>query len=325
MKKNENSNPITVKKTSKKLGNIKKIKDSQNLDNTSGHIRSQSMSDVKLTDLINYDELNVSEKIKKQYEKKYIKLANRINALKKKDEDMESKMKGLQKKTIELEEIKKKKNDFKKELILCKKEKMRKLNEQKEKVKNMRIYEHHKQLTLQQMSNQKKKLLLEINKADQNLMKTMLSQTQSKTETNNRLKYLKEKDNKKRIKNNLIEFKENKIKTKKFNNKLNYNQNLNLTQNLKNKCKELEKLESVYKTELKYNQIKVNEIDPSNQYKCFNIPHIYHSNKFIHKNSNMQCNLNNSYNKIKDSSKNDNCKRNRLNKTPIPKRTGKFP
>ena len=115
-------------------------------------------------------------------EKKYSNLTNKIQALKLKEMEMESRMSAMQKRSNQIEEIKKQKNDFKNEVKENKELKQRMLKEQKERIKNLRKFEQNRQETLKKMANQKKKLILEINKEDKNLYKTMLSQTHYKTE-----------------------------------------------------------------------------------------------------------------------------------------------
>ena len=58
-------------------------------------------------------------------------------------------------------------------------------------------------------------------------MKTMLSQTQSKTQANNRLRYLKEKQFKENHKRLNTENKEAQLINRKVKNKINYDNNLN--------------------------------------------------------------------------------------------------
>lgn len=246
---------------------------SPTLNRPDSHVRSFSMKNISQKDMKNFDEVEESAKEKKDMEKKYTTLTNKVQALRKKEVLIENKMNAMKKKSDQIEEIRKEKNQFKDEVKASKELRQKQLKEQQQKIKNLRRYEHNRQITLQRMANQKKKLMLEINKADQNLMRTMLNQTHSKLDSNNRLKYLKEREHKEKNKKANKENHEFEMKYRKVKNKMDYEDNLNKTEDLRNKCKELEELETIYKNELITNKAKVDDIEhPSNYMKHIKYP-----------------------------------------------------
>lgn len=225
------------------------------------HIKNQSMSDIESSDLMEFEQWNTSEKIKKDILKKYKELETQVQTLKRKEKEMGSKMIAMKKRETEINEAKNKKNQFKNEVKENKELKKKKLNLQKEQLKNLRDYEHNRQLTLQEMTSQKRKLIADISKSDHNLMKTMLSQTISKKDAVNKCLYLKEKEHKENFKKNIKNLKEKNDTNKRMMNKKKYEKNLSATETLKDKCKQLEKLQKEYRNLIKDEQIKASCIE----------------------------------------------------------------
>lgn len=217
-----------------------------------------STSNSRTTTLCDYEALTESEKLKKNYMKKYIILENRINTLKRQEKEMETKLSAFKKKEKNREMIKNTKNEFKKQVIENRERKQRLFTEQKEKVKSMKESEQERLNTLQEINSQKKKLLFEISKTDQNLVKTMISQSITKNQAINKYKYLQIKENKERFKQNSHMNQIKKETEKKIKNKQKYEQNMQTAEELKQKCEELERLEDKYIKNLQTTRMKTN-------------------------------------------------------------------
>lgn len=224
-------------------------------------MRSLSMGDINTEDLMDFDQWNDSEKLKRLELKKYKFLEQQLEVMKRKEKEMELMKSSMLKRASEINDAKSKKNKFKDEVKANKAYKQQKLNEQKEKTKNVRDYEYNRQLTFQNMLNKKHKIMAEISRADQNLMRTMLNQTMSKIDSIHKSMYLREREHKEKMKKDLKEKNDFKETQRMKQNKKNYNQNCITTESLRDKCKELEKLHSDYKSKLKEERIKVSTID----------------------------------------------------------------
>ena len=217
-----------------------------------------STSNSRATTLCDYEAVTESEKLKKNYMKKYIILENRINTLKRQEKEMETKLSAFKKKEKNREMIKNTKNEFKKQVIENRERKQRLFTEQKEKVKSLKESEQERLNTLQEINSQKKKLLFEISKTDQNLVKTMISQSITKNQAINKYKYLQIKENKERFKQNSHMNQIKKETEKKIKNKQKYEQNMQTAEELKQKCEELERLEDKYIKNLQTTRMKTN-------------------------------------------------------------------
>ena len=137
----------------------------------------------------NYDKLTTSRKLKQNYFNKYMILSNRINTLKKHEKELADKMSVYLKKERRIESIKKEKLHLKAELSRHKARQFQHLQEQKEKIKTRRENETERLNTLHEIKAEKRKILFEISKADQHLVKTMITQTNTKTKAVNKFKY----------------------------------------------------------------------------------------------------------------------------------------
>lgn len=217
-----------------------------------------SSSNSRTTTLCDYEALTESEKLKKNYMKKYIILENRINTLKRQEKEMETKLSAYKKKERNREMIKNTRNEFKRQVIENRERKQRLFTEQKEKVKSLKESEQERLNTLQEINSQKKKLLFEISKTDQNLVKTMISQSITKNQAINKYKYLQIKENKERFKQNTHMNQIKKETEKKIQNKEKYDQNMQTAEELKQKCEELERLEDKYIKNLQTTRMKTN-------------------------------------------------------------------
>ena len=217
-----------------------------------------STSNSRATTLCDYEAVTESEKLKKNYMKKYIILENRINTLKRQEKEMETKLSAFKKKEKNREMIKNTKNEFKKQVIENRERKQRLFTEQKEKVKSLKESEQERLNTLQEINSQKKKLLFEISKTDQNLVKTMISQSITKNQAINKYKYLQIKENKERFKQNSHMNQIKKETEKKIKTKQKYGQNMQTAEELKQKCEELERLEDKYIKNLQTTRMKTN-------------------------------------------------------------------
>ena len=207
----------------------------------------------------NYDKLTTSRKLKQNYYNKYIILSNRINTLKKHEKELENKMSIYLKKEKRIESIKKDKNHLKTELSKHKAQQFQHLQAQREKIKTRRETETERLNTLHEIKAEKRKILFEISKADQNLVKTLITQTNTKTNAINKFKYLQFKEKKEM--NKQIE---KRKKMEKESKKINHNKeicehNIAVAEELKQKCKELEKIEEQYMNTLKQTKMKAFE------------------------------------------------------------------
>ena len=225
------------------------------------HMRSHSMTEICKEDLMDFDQWNVSEKIKKQIFKEYKHLETQVNTLKKKEKEMESKKNAMEKRASEINEIKVKKNQFKNAIKEDKELKRKQLNLQKEKMKLQRDFEHERYIAFINETNKKRQNLTDKNKDDQKLMRTMLSQTLSRKNAFNKCMYLKEKEHKEKFRKNKQDTKDKNDTQKKILNKRNYDLNLTTTESLRDKLRELERVQSEYKSLLKNEKIKVSAIE----------------------------------------------------------------
>ena len=207
----------------------------------------------------NYDKLTTSRKLKQNYYNKYIILSNRINTLKKHEKELENKMNIYLKKEKKIESIKKDKLTLKTELSKHKAQQYQHLQAQKEKIKTRRETETERLNTLHEIKAEKRKILFEISKADQNLVKTLITQTNTKTNAVNKYKYLQFKE-KKEMNKQIEKRKKMEKETKKINhNKEICERNIAMAEELKLKCKELEKIEEQYMNNLKQTKMKAFE------------------------------------------------------------------
>ena len=252
---------------------------------------NHSTSNSRATTLCDYEAVTESEKLKKNYMKKYIILENRINTLKRQEKEMETKLSAFKKKEKNREMIKNTKNEFKKQVIENRERKQRLFTEQKEKVKSLKESEQERLNTLQEINSQKKKLLFEISKTDQNLVKTMISQSITKNQAINKYKYLQIKENKERFKQNSHMNQIKKETEKKIKNKQKYEQNMQTAEELKQKCEELERLEDKYIKNLQTTRMKTNsfiENMHANKIALSNVNNSQMNNDFV---MNGSCNV----------------------------------
>ena len=252
---------------------------------------NHSTSNSRATTLCDYEAVTESEKLKKNYMKKYIILENRINTLKRQEKEMETKLSAFKKKEKNREMIKNTKNEFKKQVIENRERKQRLFTEQKEKVKSLKESEQERLNTLQEINSQKKKLLFEISKTDQNLVKTMISQSITKNQAINKYKYLQIKENKERFKQNSHMNQIKKETEKKIKNKQKYEQNMQTAEELKQKCEELERLEDKYIKNLQTTRMKTNSFIENmlaNKIALSNVNNCQMNNDFV---MNGSCNV----------------------------------
>lgn len=207
-----------------------------------------------------YDKLATSRKLKDNYLKKFTILTNRINKLKMHEKELETKLKNRFQKERKIETIKKDKVHFKNEINKFKEQKQQTLQEQKERIKTRRENDAERVNTLNEITAEKRKNLFDISKAEQNLIKTMITQTNTKTEAINKYKYIQSKEqqalNKQLEKKRKLE-KENKRMSLK---KAQCENNMLIAEQLKEKCNELEKLEEEYLNNLKKTKMKATTI-----------------------------------------------------------------
>lgn len=216
-------------------------------------------TELCINDTTNYDKLTTSRKLKQNYYNKYIILSNRINTLKKHEKELENKMNIYLKKEKKIESIKKDKLHLKTELSKHKAQQYQHLQAQKEKIKTRRETETERLNTLHEIKAEKRKILFEISKADQNLVKTLITQTNTKTNAVNKYKYLQFKE-KKEMNKQIEKRKRMEKETKKINhNKEICERNIAMAEELKLKCKELEKIEEQYMNNLKQTKMKAFE------------------------------------------------------------------
>ena len=208
--------------------------------------------------LCEFETLNESEKLKKNYVKKYNILANRINALKKQEKEIETKLSCYKKKEKNIEQIKVSKDEFKKEIMKNKQKKLQLFTEQKQKIKTQKEIEQERINTLQEIKERKQKLLFEISKTDQTLVRTMISQSNTKNQAVNKYKYLQVKEKQEKFKQ-INQIKKIKQETqKKLKNKEKYEQNMEIAEEYRAKCEELARIEEEYIKNLQTTRIKTN-------------------------------------------------------------------
>lgn len=203
-----------------------------------------------------YDNLTTSRKLKQDYLKKFAILSNRINKLKIHEKELEIKLKNQQQKQKKIETIKKDKVHLKNKINKIKELELQHLQEQKDRVKTRRQNDAERLNTLHEITAEKRKNLFDISKAEQNLVKTMITQTNTKRETMNKYKYLQSKEQQ-----TLNKQLEQKRKIEKENKKISKNKELSeynmlMANELKEKCLELEKLEEEYINNLKKTKMK---------------------------------------------------------------------
>ncbi|MCQ2815877.1 MAG: hypothetical protein MJ252_01300 [archaeon] len=224
------------------------------------YMRSKSMTDMEINDLSDFDQMNISEKMKNDLMKKYKYLENQVKTLRLKDEEITQKRKGMEKRASLVNEYKREKNKFKAELRDNKDLKKRRLDEQKLKIKSIREYEIARQQTFNEMQDKKKKLMTEINKADQSLMKSMLSQTISNRESAKKSMYLREKEHEEKIRKERLDQKQKNEAYRKMMNNKKYEKNLTDTEGLREKVKKLEEIQNTYRNKLRNELFKANDV-----------------------------------------------------------------
>ncbi|MCQ2817387.1 MAG: hypothetical protein MJ252_09000 [archaeon] len=253
---------IKVNQTRKSLTPLKKKRSSEeDKELFTSHIRSKSMTDIDISEQMDFDQWNISEKMKNELMKKYKNLETQVKTLMLKEQEMNSIRKGMEKRASDINEMKRQKNQFKAEMRNDKALKKRKLNEQKQRINSIRDYELTRLNYFYDMVKRKRKLMCDINKADQNLMRTRLNQTMNNINNFNKSMYLKEKQHKDNFKQNKLEEQKRNEAFKKMMNKKNYERNLNTTDTLRQKMRKLEEIQSKYKNLLKDEHVKANALN----------------------------------------------------------------
>ena len=185
---------------------------------------------------------NISLKVKDDYLNKYSNLSNKINNLKKRSEELNNKIIAYNKKDIKIKKIQKSKSDLKIQILEAKKKNEEELNEKKNKIKSLRKKAKERNKRLQEIKSQKSHLLSEISKYDQNLVKSMINQTNYQNDTINKYKYLKSREQSEKSKNkNKIKILKKKENFQKINNNI-INKRMEEINTLKQKCIELERI-----------------------------------------------------------------------------------
>jgi len=185
---------------------------------------------------------NISLKVKDDYLNKYSNLSNKINNLKKRSEELNNKIIAYNKKDIKIKKIQKSKSDLKIQILEAKKKNEEELNEKKNKIKSLRKIAKERNKSLQEIKSQKSHLLSEISKYDQNLVKSMINQTNYQNDTINKYKYLKSREQSEKSKNkNKIKILKKKKNFQKINNNI-INKRMEEINTLKQKCIELERI-----------------------------------------------------------------------------------
>ena len=183
-----------------------------------------------------------SFKVKDDYLNKYSNLSNKINNYKKRREELNKKLSSYKKKDIKMKKIQKSKSELKIQILEAKKKNEEELIEKKNKIKSLRKIAKERNKSLQEIKSQKSHLLSEISKYDQNLVKSMINQTNYQNDTINRYKYLKSREQSEKSKNKTqIKILKKKENIQKINNSI-INERMEEINLLKKKCIELEKI-----------------------------------------------------------------------------------
>lgn len=249
--KSNNSNLSNTNKKSPTPIKLKKAKTPIRTRNLPRELTTETMTTISNQNMMSFDEWMSSEKVKKEYIKKYKKLETEISILKVKEKEMKSIMTGMKRRENQINDAKTKKYEYYNTMKKEKENKQKMFDRQKLNLQLLKDYEDSKLRSIKEINAKKKLMLKNINKAEQNLIKSKYIQSITSRNKYNKDLHDKIKQHYLHYKQNIINKKEQYKSNKLINNKINYDSNLNTTEHLKHKCKQLEILQNKYKNSLK--------------------------------------------------------------------------
>ena len=119
---------IEVKKINLNRISLTPLKNKKS-EELSHHMRSKSMTDIDIKDQTDFDQWNISEKMKNEILKKYQNLESQVKIVMLKEKEINSLRKGMEKRSTAINEFVKEKNKFKAEIKEDKVIKKKKLSE----------------------------------------------------------------------------------------------------------------------------------------------------------------------------------------------------